>query len=90
MRNRGLRTFGFFLTFFALTVFVLHQNHIHLNANTGSSHCCVCHTVPMGASRPDVDQTPVVYLVYDVWVPDHVRPFNAVYCAESPRGPPAA
>ena len=67
-------------------------NH-HLNFNThsdSSDHCCVCHTVPMGATQPQMDSTPGAYMVYEIPVPTQALIVCDLISSESPRGPPAA
>ena len=90
MLKRLWRPLGFFLTFSAIAAFVLHPNHAQLKADAGSSHCCVCHTVPMGASRPQVDHIPVSYVVSKVIVSLPFQSSAVSFSPDSPRGPPAA
>jgi len=87
-----LRPLGFLLTFIAIAAFILHPKHVCLDNDSGSasSHCCVCHTVPMGAARPGIDHAPVVYVVYKVAAPAPSQPVNVLFSLESPRGPPFA
>jgi hypothetical protein len=86
-----MRPLGFVLSFCAIVAFLLHPIHSLTETHSGtSSHCCVCHTVPMGAVRPQTDHAPGTFLVFTVSVLEEARQFGDILSAESPRGPPYA
>jgi len=90
MRYRAFRVFGFVLASCALLAFLLHPNHLGVGAHSDDSHCCVCHTVPMGAASPQTVEKPVAYLVFNVSAPAETQLFVTLLTSESPRGPPCA
>jgi hypothetical protein len=91
MSRASLKVLGFALSFGAMIAFVLHPNH-HLleTSHETSSHCAVCHAVPMGVSLPQADYKPLAYVVYEITAPAQVRQFSLHFSVESPRGPPIA
>jgi hypothetical protein len=91
MRKRLFRSLGFLLSYTALLAFLLHPIHIKFDSHPDhSDHCCVCHSVPMGATQPQADSTPATYLVFEVPAPALALVVRDLFSTESPRGPPAA
>ena len=92
MQKRVFRVLGFVLSSTALVAFLLHPNHLKFNSTPTScdDHCCVCHTVPMGAAKPQTDSTPTAFLVFEVPAPVQALVVRDLFSTESPRGPPAA
>jgi len=90
VNSKRWKPFGFVLAFSALAAFLFHPDHLLLEAShETSSHCAVCHAVPMGASLPQVDYKPVAYVVYEISVPVQARQFSVYFSPDAPRGPPA-
>jgi len=90
MSRKRWKRFGFSLAFAALAAFVFHPDHLLLEAShETSSHCAVCHAVPMGVSLPQADYKPVAYVAYEITPQAQARQFSLHFSLESPRAPPA-
>lgn len=90
MLTQWRRAAAFSLAWFALAAFVLHPAHTSESAPTLSSHCAVCHTVPMGPAVVPVLPSPIPCVSLAVCildVPSHAELFLS---NTSPRGPPVA
>jgi hypothetical protein len=91
MRKAAFKPLGLLLAFVALTAFLIHPNHLLMEENSHSaSHCSVCHTIPMGASLPEVHQNFIAFVSCGILLPGQEHPAVLFLSPDSPRGPPAA